>query len=433
MLVHHPHDLGSVHGRTAADRNDDVGSEVAHLPDAFVRAGERGIGRDVEEGRMRDALCVEDIGDLLGEAALIEESVGDDERLLLIVDLMSEFLEGNSEASALEIDLFGSSEPQHIFLPFRNGFVIDEVLDADVLRDGVAAPRAAAEGERRRHLEVVKIADTAVRRRRVDDDTAGLHDGAEALDLVLTRLDVDIERGGVAKAAILDEAVCLGDGVLEVLRLVHCKHGRELLVRELFGDVDGLDFTDKHFAALGRREARKFCDLAGALADDLRVERAVDDDGLSHLVRLFGGEEVSAAERHLLLELVVDVFEDDDRLLGSADHAVIERLGVQDGGSRELDVRRGIDDGGRVACADANCGLAGGVCRLDHAGTARRKDEVRLSHDHARKGHGGLIDPADDVFGGTRFDCRLEDDLRRFDRTLLCTGMGRDDERVPRL
>ena len=193
VLIHDPHDLCSIHGRTAADRDDDVGLEVAHLLDALVCAGKRGIGRDVEEGRVRDALLVENARDLLGETALEQELVGDDERLLLVIDLVTKLLEGDTQATAFEIDLLRCSEPQHIFLPFRNGLDIDEVLDAHVLGDGVAAPRTAAQREGCGELEVVKITDAAMRGRRVDDDTAGLHDGAEVRDLVRARLHVDIQ------------------------------------------------------------------------------------------------------------------------------------------------------------------------------------------------------------------------------------------------
>ena len=38
----------------------------------------------------------------------------------------------NAEATAFEIYFFGGSEPQHIFLPFRNGFNIDKMFYADV-------------------------------------------------------------------------------------------------------------------------------------------------------------------------------------------------------------------------------------------------------------------------------------------------------------
>ena len=56
-----------------------------------VRAGERGIGRYVEERRVRDPFRIENIGDLFRESALIQESVSDDARLLLMIALTAEF------------------------------------------------------------------------------------------------------------------------------------------------------------------------------------------------------------------------------------------------------------------------------------------------------------------------------------------------------
>ena len=237
----------------------------------------------------------------------------------------------------------------------------------------------------------------------------------------------------MTEAAVLDEPVRLCDSLFKGLRLVHCKDGRELLVRELLGEVDRFYLADQNLAACRRRKAGELCDLACALTDNLRVERAVDDDGLSDLVCLFGRKEVSAALLHFRLELVVNVCKDDGRLLGSADHAVIKGLGMKDGRSGKFDVRGRIDDRGRVACADADCGFAGGICRLDHAGTARRKDHIRLSHDHTGKRNSGLIDPADDILGSACRNGSIKYDLCRSDGASLCTRVRRNDETVSRL
>ncbi len=71
----------------------------------------------------------------------------------------------------LEIDLFRSAEPQHVLTALGHSLDVDQVLHPNVLGDGVAAPGAAAQGQRRLHAEVVQVTDAAVRGRGVDDDT----------------------------------------------------------------------------------------------------------------------------------------------------------------------------------------------------------------------------------------------------------------------
>ena len=122
----------------------------------------------------------------------------------------------------------------------------------------------------------------------------------------------------------------------------------------------------------------------------------------------------------------------DDRLLGSADHAVVERLGVNDRVDRKHDIRGFVDDCGSVARADAEGGFAARVCRLDHAGAAGCEYDVRLFHDEVGQIEGRDIDPADDSFGRAGFDCRFENDLCRRYGAHFCSRVRRDDYAVTR-
>ena len=90
-----------------------------------------------------------------------KEAVGNNESSFLAHNLLK-LAQGNGQAAFFDINLFRCSEPQHILSPFGNGFDIEKMLYSDVLADGVSAPGAAAEGERRGELEVVKVADAAV-------------------------------------------------------------------------------------------------------------------------------------------------------------------------------------------------------------------------------------------------------------------------------
>ena len=398
VLVHHPHDLAGVHRGAAADGDDAVGLEGLDLLEAALAVLELGVGRDGPEARVDDALLVEGRLDLLGEAALVEEGVGDDEGALLAVDL-GELAQGHGHAALLEEDLLGNTEPQHVLTPLCDGLDVEQVLGADVARDGVAAPGAAAERQRRRHLEVVDVADAALGGRGVDEDAARLH-ALGVLGHLLGLARVDEQRARVAVAAVGDEALGLGEGVLPVLGAIHAEDGGELLVGPGLGGLDGLDLADEHLGAGGDGHAGGLGDLGRGLADHLGVDAAVDDDGVADLGDLVALEEVAAALLELGLDLVVDLVEDDDVLLGGADHAVVEGLGVDDRVDGELDVGGVVDDGGVVARADAQGGLAGGVRGVDHARATGGEDDVGGAHELGGHVEGRDVDPVDDALGG---------------------------------
>jgi len=69
------------------------------------------------------------------------------------------------------------------------------------------APRAAAQRQRRTQHEVVQVADAALRGRRVDEDTAGLHARGEAVNQILAGDGVQVDRRGVAVAAVSNQVL----------------------------------------------------------------------------------------------------------------------------------------------------------------------------------------------------------------------------------
>ncbi len=103
VFVHDPHDLCRIHGRTAADRDNNVGLKVAHLLYTFVCAGNRGIGRNVEESCMGNSFRIEYFGDLLRKSTFIKKRVGNDKRFLFVIDFLSEFFQSYTEAAAFEV------------------------------------------------------------------------------------------------------------------------------------------------------------------------------------------------------------------------------------------------------------------------------------------------------------------------------------------
>ena len=109
-------------------------------------------------------------------------------------------------------------------------------------------------------------------------------------------------------AAVCNKLFSLVECVVECLpRLYIAKHGGELLVGELLGEVNAVDFADKYLRALGNGYARKLCDSESRLTDYLGVECAVDDNCLSDLLGLLGVKEIAAARRELCLDCVIDI------------------------------------------------------------------------------------------------------------------------------
>ena len=428
VLIHGPHDLAGVHGGAAADGDDAVGVEGAQQLQALQAVLQLGVGRDGPEARVGDALLVKRRLDLRGEAGGVQEGVGHDEGALLAVDL-GELAQGDGHAALLEEDLLGGTEPQHVLTPLCDGLDVEQVLGADVAGDGVAAPGAAAQREGGSHLEVIEVADAALGGGGVDEDAAGLHGLVVLLDLLLL-VDVDVEGGGVAVTAVGDEALGLGDGLVEGLGLVHAQDRGELLVRHLLGGVNALDLADEDLGALGHLDAGDLGDGVGALADDLGVDGAVDDDGLADTVQLVALEEVAAAGSELGLDGVVYVGEDSHGLLGGADHAVVEGLGVDDGVDGQLDVGGGVDDDRGVAGADAQRGLAGGVGGGDHARAAGGQDDVGVVHQLVGELQGGHVDPVDDALGGAGGLGGLADDTGGLGGALLGTRVRGDEDGV---
>ena len=238
----------------------------------------------------------------------------------------------------------------------------------------------------------------------------------------------------MAIAAVSDEALGLGQGVVEVLGLVHGQDGAQLLVRELLGGVDRGNLADKNLGAGRHRHAGDLGDLGGALAHDLGVHGAVDNDGLANLVQLVALEEVAATGLELGLGSLVGLVANDGHgLLGRADHAVVKGLGVNDGVDGQAHVSGVVDDDGGVAGADAQGGLARGVGGLDHAGTTGGQDDVGGAHELVGQLQRRRGDPVDDALGRAGLDGGVKHELGRGDGAVLGARVGRDQDRVARL
>ena len=233
--------------------------------------------------------------------------------------------------------------------------------------------------------------------------------------------------------AVCNKSVGLVKCVLKGLCAVHRENGRELFVGKLLGNIYALNLADKDLGVLGYFNTGKSGDLVRALANDLCVKRSVDDNRLSNLVKLVVCKEMTTALYKFGLYSLVYVLHNDNRLLGCADHTVVKGLGVDNRVYRKKYVGRGVDDGGSVTCANADCGLAGGVCALYHSGATGGKDNVGLLHYGVCHLEGGRVYPADNSLGRTCGNSRLKHNLCRRNGRALCSGVGADDNTVSRL
>ena len=201
-------------------------------------------------------------------------------------------------------------------------------------------------------------------------------------------------------------------------------------MRKFFGKLDAFHLADEDLRLLRHIHARQLRNGVCALSDDLRVQRAVDQNRVAHFIQLIALEEIAAAALKLRAHFVVDAVQHRHALLRCADHAIVKRLGMDDRVDGQLDIRALVDDDRRVARADAQRRFAGGIRRMHHAGAARRQNDVRFVHQLARQFQAGELDAADNAFRRARLNRRLVDDARSLRRALLSARMRADEDRV---
>ena len=201
-------------------------------------------------------------------------------------------------------------------------------------------------------------------------------------------------------------------------------------MRKLLGDINGLNLADEYLGGFGNGNSRQSRYLMSGLTYYLCVESTVYNDGLANLVDLIFLEEVAASVLKLLLDLLVELIRNDDRLLGSADHTVIEGLGVDNRADSQQNIRGFVNDRGSVARAYAESGFSAGVSGLYHARTAGRENDVNFLHQHICEVERGNVYPRDDTLGSACLNGSLKNYLSRLDGALFRAGVGADDNAV---
>eukprot|EP00967_Tisochrysis_lutea_P020384 scaffold23177_cov28-Tisochrysis_lutea.AAC.4 len=230
----------------------------------------------------------------------------------------------------------------------------------------------------------------------------------------------------MAGATVVGERLALVHGICKVARTVDGHRRRQLLKGPLLLAPNGGHLGGQRERALDEWDARELGNAAGRLTDDGGVDsQVILDEHIAHLLGVLGREHVHATALELMQKLIVYGVDDDDRLLGGADHAVVESFGEDDGGARHVEVGGLVHEGGRVAGAHAYGGLAGRVAGVNHAWPAGRKRILDL----------GVVQQlvGDAVLGRARAERCVDDDARRLVGALGGRRVRREDDGVARL
>ena len=401
-----------------------------HLGQALHGVLNLRVHTDVEELGGLDSHVMQLVDDGVAGAHLIQVGVGDDEGPLEVVDLFH-LTQSHGGAAGLVVDLLGQLQPQHVLLAHGDDLDIQQLLVVGVAHVGGVADSAGTQGQGRGNVEVIQIADAAEGGGRVDQDTAGFHLLGEAVNLLLLG-GVDVQRGGVAGTALIDQLGADVIGLVQSVGLEHAQQGSQLLIGPgvVMGGVVRL--IDQHLGVIGNRDTGHLRQTGGGLADGGGLDAVIlgIEEHLGYLGGLFVVQEIAAGILHQSFDFVIDTAQDGDMLLRRANHTVVEGLGVDDGLHSHAQVGGLVDDDVAVAGADADGGSTGGVGRVHHAGAASGHDQVHLLHQHVGDVQRGRLDPADDMLGQARFNGGVPHDPRRGDGAFHSVGMGRKNNGV---
>ena len=232
MFVHHPHDFRRIHRGAAAQRDNHVRFKAVHLLGAFTHDAQRRVSLNFKEDFGFDTVRFQHARHLIGVAVVEQEAVGDDKGAFRTVG--GHLFQRNRQRAAAEVDGFRKFMPQHVFCSLSHGFLVDKVFRSHVFRDGVTAPGAAAQRQRRRQLEVVEVADTALRSRGINQNTRSFHAVAEEVHARFLVVLVGIEAGGVADTAHRHQFFRFRYGVFEIAGAVHRQRRREFFMGKGF-------------------------------------------------------------------------------------------------------------------------------------------------------------------------------------------------------
>ena len=132
MLIHEPHDLAGIHGRTATQSDDDIRSECLQLLKTFPCYLKRRVRSHLIEAGMGDTHIVQLIRNRFCHTAGVKERIRNDEGFLLSI-VCFQLVQRNRQTAFLKVNLLRCTEPKHILSPFSNGLDTDQMFHIYVL------------------------------------------------------------------------------------------------------------------------------------------------------------------------------------------------------------------------------------------------------------------------------------------------------------
>ena len=154
MLVHYPHNLCSIHSRTAAKSDNRVRLKSSHLIHTFFCTLQCRVRSNFIEACMLNSHFIQFFFNRSNVSILIQESICYDKRFLLMHNC-SQFIKRYRHTAFLKVNLLRCSKPQHVFSPLCNSLNVNQVFYAHVLRYRVSTPGTTSKRKRRSQLEVI--------------------------------------------------------------------------------------------------------------------------------------------------------------------------------------------------------------------------------------------------------------------------------------
>ena len=322
MLIKQPHAFGGIHGGSAAEGNDDIGLEAVHCSNTAHNGLHRGIRLNFREYFRMAVLCplAEIIEYFIHIPQLHHHRIGDNERSGDIGHLF-EIL----DRIILKVNLGWNFKPLHIYSPLGNAFFVDQINRGYIGGGRVPSERATAQGQRR-GIGVINVADGALGRGRVGDNTSHLHLFTVAF---AQRGIIGVDDSGMAQTTKFQHLLGHRKTLFAVFDHKICQHWRKLfpgkgIIRPhiLQSGQQDLGFLRDLHSGLFRNPPGGFSNHHGIHGAFLRINHKI-----TYFLGLFWIKKVAIVIGHDLLKLRSDLFIYNSRLLRSTDHSIIKCFG----------------------------------------------------------------------------------------------------------
>ena len=334
----------------------------------------------------------------------------------------AQLIQGYRQTALLKVYLLRCAEPQHILSPLSNSLNVQQMLHAYVLRYRVAAPGAAAQCQRRSQLEVVQITDTAVRRRSINQDTAGFHCFCVLHNLFLL-IYVNVQGSSMSVTAVCNQTLSLYNCLVKGLSLVHSQYRRQLLMSKFLADIYRLNLTDQNLGITRILNASQLCNLISALSYNLCIQRTIDQNGLSYLIQLFRLQEVATAVCEFFLYFIINRCQNSYRLLRSTNHTVIKGFGMNNGVYCHLNISSVVQNNRGISCAYAQRRFSGRISCLNHTRAAGCQNNICILHNCVGQLQRRYVNPSDNSLRCASLNSCIQNNLCCCNGRFFCTGM----------